>query len=270
LANMKHLALERPIVFFDLETTGINLKTDRIVEITVLKVFPDGAEKFISTLINPEIPIPAAATAIHRITDAEVAEKPQFRRYAKSLIEFLTDCDIGGYNVKKFDLPMLENEFKRVGLTFSRTGRSVIDAMVIFHKKEPRDLKAAYRKYCGKELVDGHRTEVDIRATIEILESQLGIYSDIPKNTRDLHQYCCAEGENEWLDIDGKLAWCGDEVIFNFGGHIGQSLKSVATTYPDYLQWIINRDFSQELKTIMSDALNGVFPIRLRENQHDA
>jgi DNA polymerase-3 subunit epsilon len=257
---MKHLSLDRPIVFFDLETTGVNVKADRIVEITVLKVFPDGSQEFKSTLINPEMPIPPQATAIHHINDADVMDKPQFKRYAKSVADFLTDCDIGGYNVKRFDLPMLESEFKRVGITFSRGGRSVIDAMVIFHKKEPRDLKAAYKRFCGKELVDGHRTEVDIRATLEILESQLGVYEDVPRDIKGLHQFCCAEGENEWVDAEGKLAWCGDEVIFNFGSHSGQSLKDVAVKYPDYLQWLIGKDFSEDLKQIVKEALNGIFP----------
>ena len=257
---MKHLTLERPIVFIDLETTGLNLVHDRIVEITVLKVFPDGTEKFISTLINPEMPIPPEATAIHQITDASVADKPQFRKYSKSLLEFFENCDIGGYNIKKFDLPMLEAEFKRSGLYFSHVGRSIIDSMVIFHKNEPRDLKAAYRKYCQKDLKNGHRTEVDVRATIEILESQLEVYPEIPRSANGLHQYCYFDGENEWVDPKGYLILRDGIVLFNFGAHKGESLKDIALKYPDYLRWILNMDFSEELKRIMENALKGIFP----------
>jgi DNA polymerase-3 subunit epsilon len=258
---MTALQHDKPIVFIDLETTGTNPVSDRIVEITVLKLNPDGSEKLISTLVNPEQPIPPQASAVHGITDTDVADEPLFKQYAKSINEFLTGCDICGYNVKRFDLPMLEAEFKRAGIIFSRGGRDVIDPMVIFHKKEPRDLKAAYKKYCGKDLVNGPRTEVDVRATVEILDAQLEIYEDVPQHTHDLHVYCCADGEDCWVDEDGKFIWSENEVICNFGKkHYGRKLRDIAADAPDYLQWIASSDFTLEVKELACKALRGEFP----------
>ena len=152
---MKNLRLERPIAFIDLETTGVNPKVDRIVELSVIKFYSDGREEFKTARINPEMAIPASATMIHGITDDDVADKPKFGQYAVSLREFLDDCDIGGFGVKRFDVPILEAEFKRVGVDFMRKGRYVVDALQIYHRLDPRDLAAAYRKYCSKELENG-------------------------------------------------------------------------------------------------------------------
>ena len=149
---MQELRRDRPLAFIDVETTGLSPSSDRIVELTVLKIHPDGAEELKSARINPEIPIPAEATEVHGISNEDVSDKPKFRDYAKSLLGFLDDCDIGGFGVKRFDLPILEAEFRRAGLDFSNRGRHILDAQVIYHKLEPRDLATAYRKYCGKEL----------------------------------------------------------------------------------------------------------------------
>jgi DNA polymerase-3 subunit epsilon len=258
---MKHLHLERPIVFIDLETTGTNPTNDRIVEVTVLKINQDGSEKLISTLINPEIPIPPDATKIHGITNEDVAGKPQFKQYAKGINEFLLDCDLCGYNIKKFDLPMLEAEFQRAGILFSRDNIAVLDPMVIFHKHEPRDLEAAYRKYCGKQLLHGHRSEVDVRATIEIFEAQLENYQEMSRSVKDLHTYCCIDGEDRWVDNQGKLIWLNDEATFNFGKHKGESLQNIVSSAPDYLQWLLGKDFPNDFLTIIREALQGNIPI---------
>jgi len=156
---LKNLKLERQIAFIDVETTGISPRSDRIVELSILRIQPDGSEEYKSHRVNPETPIPAEATAIHGITDADVAGEPAFRQYAKSVRDFLEDCDIAGFNVIKFDLPFIEAELARAGVEFSRRGRYLVDSMVIFHQRERRDLEAAYRKYCGGEMENAHSAE---------------------------------------------------------------------------------------------------------------
>ncbi len=175
---MKNLRLDRPLAFIDVETTGLNPYSDRIVELSILKIYPDGSEDYKSHRINPQIPIPAEATAIHGITDADVAEEPYFYQYARSIRDFLEDCDIAGFNVIKFDLPCLEAEFARANIEFTRRDRYLIDSQVIYHIREPRTLESAYQKYCGKEMVNAHCAEADAKATAEILDSQLEIYQD--------------------------------------------------------------------------------------------
>ena len=256
---LKNIKLERPLAFIDVETTGKRPRSDRIVELSVLRIQPDGSEEYKSHRVNPEVPIPAAATEIHGITDADVAGEPAFRQYAKSVCEFLEGCDIGGFNAIGFDLPFLEAEFWRAGVEFSRKGRRLVDAMSIFHKKEPRDLKAAYLKYCSKELENAHCAEEDAKAAAEVLEGQLEMYEDLPRDISALFAFCCEGGENH-VDAEGKFVWVEGEAVFNFGPQEGQSLKDVAAENPGFLEWMLRRDFPPDVQDIVSKALRGEFP----------
>lgn len=257
---MKNLRLDRPLAFIDVETTGLNPYSDRIIELSILKIHPDGSEDYKSHRVNPEIPIPAEATAIHGITDADVAEEPYFHQYAKSIRDFLEDCDIAGFNVIKFDLPCLEAEFARTNIEFTRRNRYFIDSQVIYHMREPRTLEAAYQKYCGKEMVNAHCAKEDAKATAEILDSQLEIYQDLPRDAAGLCALCYQVGENA-VDSEGKFIWSQGEATFNFGKHKERSLREIAADYPDYLEWMSRGDFSPEIKDIVTKALKGEFPI---------
>ena len=255
---MKKLKLDRPLVFLDLETTGLNISKDRIVDITLLKIHPDGREESKTRLINPEMPIPEEATKIHGITDEKVAGEPKFRQIARSFNEFLDQCDICGFNIKGFDIPMLESEFRRVGIEFSKSGRHIIDTQVIFHKLNPRGLEAAYVKYCGKNLENSHTSDADARASAEILDAQLEAHDELPRDIDSLHQFCCYPEEANWVDQDGKLIWVNGEIAINFGKkYKGILLKEVAETEPDYLEWITRADFSEEVKDIVRETISG-------------
>lgn len=254
---MKNLKLLKPIVFIDLETTGLNPWSDRIVEATFLKIHPDGERESITELINPEIPIPHEATAIHGITDSDVAGKPNFKQCCAEFIAFIADCDIAGFNVKRFDLPFLETEFRRAGVNFSRQNKSIIDALVIYHKLEQRNLEAAYQRYCGKELSGGHSSSTDVTATVEILDAQIALYAELPKDVCGLHEFCCDPGETNWVDPLGRFVTIDDEITFNFGKHKGERLKDVAKSDRDYLDWILHKsDFSLEVQEIVLSALD--------------
>ena len=257
---MKNLQLDRPIAFIDVETTGLSPYSDRIVELSILKIHPDGTEKYQSHRINPEIPIPAEVTAIHGITDADVAGEPVFRQYARSIRDFLDDCDIAGFNVIRFDLPLLEAEFRRAGVEFSRQGRHLIDSQVIYHQRDPRDLRTAYLKYCGKEMETAHSAEEDAKATAEILDGQLEMHQDLPRDVPELSALCYEVDENS-IDAEGKFIWSEGEAVCNFGKkHKGRKLKDISIEDPGYLEWIASADFSPEVKEIASKALNGEFP----------
>lgn len=256
---MKHLQFDRPIAFIDVETTGLNMSSDRIVELTILKIHPDGTEEFKSHRINPGIPIPAEATDIHGITDMDVASEPQFQQYASSVCAFLDDCDIGGFGVKRFDLRILEAEFRRAGVTFSRRGRRILDALIIYHKLHPRDLAAAYREYCGTELEDAHTSEGDVRAAAEVLDAQLRIHTDLPRDVAGLCEFCDGEEAN-WIDAEGRFVWIDGEATFNFGQYKGHSLKSVTSMDEGYIEWLASGSLTLEIKEIAINALNGNFP----------
>lgn len=182
----------------------MNPYSDKVVELSILRVQPDGSEEYKSHRVNPGVPIPAEAMAVHNITDADVAGEPAFSQYAKSVCDFLDGCDIGGFNVIKFDLPCLEAEFARANVEFSRRGRCLVDSMVIFHQREPRDLKAAYRKYCDGEMENAHRAEEDAKASAKVLNGQLVMYDDLPKDVPALCRICYEMGEN-FIDSEGKF-----------------------------------------------------------------
>ena len=255
---LENLKLERPIAFVDVETTGTKPHLDRIVELSILRIEPNGSVEYKSHRVNPGVPIPAETTAIHGITDTDVAEEPTFRQYAKSLQDFLIGCDISGFNAITFDLPFLEAEFARAGLDYTFQGRQIVDSMVIFHQKVSRDeigtrnLKAAYLKYCGKELKDAHGAENDVTASAEILDGQIVTHSDLPSDVSGLCDFC-NEVRRNYVDIEGKFIWEESEVVFNFGQHAGKLLKDIYQEYPDYLQWILNSDFRPEGGKISKD-----------------
>ncbi len=259
---LKNLKLERQIAFIDVETTGTNPNTDRVVELSVYKVHPGGREEYKSHRVNPGggVPIPAEATAVHGITDADVAGLSAFHQYAKSVSESRDGCDIAGFNVIKFDLPCLEAEFARAGVEFSRQGRYLVDSMVIFHQRERRDLEVAYRKYCGGEMENAHCVEEDAKAAAEVLDGQLEMYGDLPKDMAGLGALCY-EVREDYVDTEGKFIWVEGEAVCDFGKkHNGRSLEEIAAIDPGYLSWIDGADFSTEVKRIVRKALRGEFP----------
>ena len=256
---LEKLKLERPIAFIDVETTGKRPRSARIVELSILRVQPDGSEEYKSHRVNPEVPIPAEAIAIHGITDADVAGEPAFRQYAKGVSEFLGSCDVAGFNVIRFDLPVLEAEFKRAGVAFSRKDRQLVDGMVIFHEKERRDLKAAYLKYCGRELENAHSAKEDARASAEVLMGQLEMYADLPRDVPGLCAFC-AKGKENYVDDEGRFVWVEGEAVFSFGPHEGRLLKDIASENPGFLEWMLHRDFPPDVQDIVTNALRGEFP----------
>ena len=237
---MRNLNIERPLVFLDLETTGLEIATARVVEISFLKILPDGKEKSLTSLINPQIPIPQEATLIHGIKDSDVAEKPTFKEIAQELIDFVETCDLSGFNIKRFELPILEVEFRRAALPFSRKNRYAIDSPFIFHKMEPRDLRAAYQRYCGKCLEECHAAEKDARTAAEVLDAQIEVHEELPKDIAGLHKFCCEPEENNWIDSTGRLIKIDGEAVLNFGKHKGKKLIDVKNDNLDYLTWLIH------------------------------
>lgn len=255
---MTSLHLTKPLAFIDIETTGLNPQQDRIVEICIIKVHPDGTEEMLNSVINPNMPIPIESTQIHGITDAEVKGKPTFEEFAPKIIDFINDCDLGGFGIK-FDLSFLESEFKRMGIDYSREGKRILDVQHIYYKLEPRDLNAAHLKYCGKPLENAHKAHIDVRATIDVLESQLRQNDTLPRNIPSLHEFCNPK-DSTWIDDNGKLAWFKGEAIINFGKHQGKTLKFMSENDPSYLNWITSRDFSSEVKEIVNNAIKNEFP----------
>jgi DNA polymerase-3 subunit epsilon len=245
------LNLKRPIVFLDLETTGINVSTDRIVEISLLKISPNGKEQWMTTLVNPEVPIPQKVTAIHGITDSDVADAPKFREIAKNLAAFLEGCDLAGYNAIKFDIPVLAEEFLRTEIDFNFRKRKYIDVQVIFHKKEQRTLPAAFRFYCNKDLENAHSAKADTSATYEVLKAQLDRYDDLEN---DIEKLAAFSSFNNNVDFAGRIILDENGVeIFNFGKHKGRAVDTVFKEEPSYYAWMMNGDFSLDTKRVLTE-----------------
>ena len=260
--------LERPLVFLDLETTGVDPRNDRIVEISAMKVFPpapDGAvpEPVVKTRrVNPGVPIPPGATRIHGISDADVAAEPPFTAFARSLLEFFADADFAGFGARRFDLPLLAAEFERAGLKFDYRSRHCIDGKDIFHFKEPRTLSAAYALYCGGELVSAHSAEADMLASRDVLLAQLERYEDLPGDVAGLSMIGAPQADPDSFDAEGKFKWIGGEVVINFGKAKGRSLRELARSDRGLLGWILEKDFNDQVKTAVRNALDGRFPVR--------
>jgi DNA polymerase-3 subunit epsilon len=258
-ALVERLKLRRPLVFLDVESTGTSVSSDRIVEIAILRLHPDGKEEFLCRRGNPGMPIPAEAKAVHGISDADVQGEPPFASYAKSLLELSSDCDFAGFAVARFDLPLLQAEFERVGLKFEWRHRAVIDVMAIFHAKEPRDLAGAVRFYRGRDLSGAHAADEDLRASVGVLRAQLERYEDLPDGLGSLNEFCNPRNPN-WVDVDGKFTWAGGAVTVAFGKHKGTPLQRLVVEDADYLAWVLQGDFSPEVKDLVQNALEGRYP----------
>jgi len=244
---MKNLHLLKSIVFLDVETTGLSTSNDRIVQLTVLRVDPDGREEERSVRLNPGIPISSGATRVHGISDEDVADKPTFSQYAKGLMSFLEGCDLGGFGIISFDVPILQAEYRRAGLELEMEGRRVVDTLFIYHKYEPRDLASAFEKYCGKTLQDADTSTAAVRAAAEILDSQVAHYQDLPPDVEHLHELCHPR-EPDWIDDEGKLILSDQGVALGFGKYSGRLLQDVGHLDREYLEWICNADFSNQVK----------------------
>lgn len=245
------LKLKRPIAFIDLETTGVNVTCDRIVELSVLKVSPNGKEEWMSTRINPGVPIPPKVTAIHGITDKDVECAPAFKDVAKKLATFLEGCDLAGYNAIKFDIPMLAEEFLRVNVDFNFVRRRYVDAQVIFHKKEQRTLTAAYQFYCNRNLESAHSSKADTAATYEVLKAQLDRYTDLEN---DVEKLADLSSFNSNVDFAGRIILDENGVeIFNFGKYKGKQVEVVFREDPSYYSWMMNGDFPLYTKKVLTE-----------------
>ncbi|MEL6760429.1 MAG: exonuclease domain-containing protein [Myxococcota bacterium] len=257
---MTKLMLDRALVTFDLETTGLDIENDRIVEISCVKTERCGDRSVFTRRLNPGKPIAPEATAVHGIRDDDVRDAPGFAELAAELTAFLRGCDLSGFNVERFDLPLLAKEFERIGQKFPDSGTRIIDSWRIFLKKEPRDLTAAYRLYCGKDLEGAHSAEADAVAAADVLLAQVERYADLPKTVDALDEYCHPVHPGR-IDSDGKFIWSDGIATINFGKHRGKSLEMLAAEHPDYLHWICGASFSDEVVRICSEALNGRFPV---------
>ncbi len=245
------LNLKNPIVFFDLETTGINVNTDRIVEICVLKVSPDGSEECKTWLVNPERPIPAETSAIHGITNEDVKDKPTFKELAKTIAAMIEGCDMAGFNSNRFDVPLLAEEFLRADVDIDMKKRKFIDVQTIFHKNEPRTLSAAYKFYCNNELTNAHSAEADVRATYEVLKSQLDRYDNIENNMTQLSEFSSFTRN---VDYAGRIIYNDKDVeCFNFGKYKGMSVAEIFAKDSGYYGWIMNGDFSLFTKKVITE-----------------
>lgn len=251
------LNLKNPLVFFDLETTGTNINSDRVVEICYLKVYPNGNEESKTMRINPGIHIPEAASAVHGIYDADVADCPTFKEVARSVANDIEGCDLAGFNSNRFDIPLLAEEFLRAGVDIDLSRRKFVDVQVIFHKMEQRTLSAAYKFYCGKNLEDAHTAEADTRATYEVLMAQIDRYPEDLKNDVSFLSDFSSFSKN--VDFAGRMVYDDQGVeIFNFGKYKGMPVVEVLKRDPGYYGWILNSDFTLNTKAMLTK-------IRLRE-----
>jgi len=247
--------LDRPLVFFDLETTGLDLKNDRIIELAFIKMTPQGDVLERVRRFNPGIPIPAEATAIHGITDADVADELPFCRTARNLVGILEGCDLAGFNIKRFDLHMLIHELRRCGVEFSLSGRRVLDMQTIFHREERRDLSAAARYYLGREHEEAHSALGDIRTSAAVLAAQLGKYPHVPRDLDGLHAYC-EEFAPFRTEVDRWFTSADEGRRFLRGKHKGKALADVAREAPDYLHWMLGtEDMDEDVLAVVRDAL---------------
>jgi DNA polymerase-3 subunit epsilon len=270
------LNLKKPLAFFDLETTGTDVAKDRIVEIAVVKMMPDGQVHTLPVkegaenrmLVNPGMPIPLEASMVHGIYDADVSGKPQFHHIAKDLFVFLHDCDLGGFNSNKFDIPLLAEEFLRAGIDFSLEGRNLVDVQVIFHLMEPRSLKAAYKFYCGKNLEGAHEALADAKATKEVFEAMMERYQGVEIEDRNGALYAPVVNDMEKIhslserrkkaDLAGHIVYNdANEIVFNFGKYRGDKVVDILQRDPGYYSWMQNADFPLYTKKVLTDIRNG-------------
>ena len=244
------LQLNKPLAFIDLETTGTNLGTDRIVEIAIVKILTDGSKSVKRKLINPEIPIPKASSDIHGITNEMVKDAPTFKQVGQELKQMLDGCDLGGYNSNRFDIPLLMEEFLRAGVDFDMRARKLLDVQNIFHKMEPRTLSAAYKFYCNKNLEGAHGAEVDASATHEILVAQLERYPDLGQSVESILKLI---GEDQIVDFARRFIMDNGIEVFNFGKFKGRPVSEVLKSEPQYYDWMMKGDFPQHTKQKLTE-----------------
>jgi DNA polymerase-3 subunit epsilon len=247
------LQIAKPLAIVDLETTGVNLGTDRIIEIAIIKVMPDGKKTVKQKLINPEIPIPKSSSDIHGITDEKIKDAPSFRQVANELKQFLDNCDLGGYNSNRFDIPLLVEEFLRIGMEFDMKGRRLIDVQRVFHMMEQRTLSAAYRFYCNKVLDGAHGAEIDATATLEVLEAQIEKYPQLGTDVESILKFT---GEEDIVDFARRFIMENGIEVFNFGKHKGRSVTEVLKAEPQYYDWMMKGDFALHTKQKLTEIFN--------------
>ena len=245
-----NLKLHKPLCVFDLETTGVQVAKDRIVEISILKVNPDASRESKTWLVNPGMPIPPETSAIHGITDEKVKDAPTFKEIASKVMDMITGTDLGGFNSNRFDVPLLAEELLRAGLDFDLNKFKLVDAQTIFHKMEPRNLTAAYQFYCKKELVNAHSAEADVLATFEVLDAQVGHYDDLPNDIASLSEI---SSHHKFADLAGFIAFDKeDKETFTFGKYKGKRVKEVFQKDLGYYGWIQNADFPLYTKKVLT------------------
>lgn len=248
------LQLQRPIAFIDLETTGVSLSNDRIIEIAIVKILQDGSRQVKRKLIQPEMPIPAQSTEIHGITDDMVKDAPTFKQSANELKQFIENCDLGGYNSNRFDIPMLMEEFLRAGIELDLTTRKMVDVQHVFYTMEPRTLTAAYKFYCQKDLEGAHSAEHDVNATIDVLLSQIQRY---PQLGNSVESILGVIGEEKIVDYARRFSFDDKGVeVFNFGKHKGKPVMDVLKAEPQYYDWMMRGDFPLHTKQKLTEILN--------------
>ena len=278
------LNLQKPIVFFDLETTGVQVGSDHIVQICLLKVMPDGTESVVTHLVRPvdingnTVHIPEVTTAVHHITDSMVANERTFAELAQGIADFIGDADLAGYNSNRFDVPLLVEEFLRAGVEFSLKDRRLVDVQNIFHRMEQRTLVAAYKFYCGKKLDNAHSAESDTKATYEVLQAQLDRYKDVPyvdnegvtsfpvvNDIEALSRFSC---NNQWADLVGHIGYDkGGKEVFNFGKYKGKTLEYVFSREPAYYDWMMKADFPLTTKQVVMMVQRRLVEQRRQEDQ---
>ncbi len=257
--SMFPVKLDRPLAILDIEATGISPRADRIVELAILRIDPNGTEQLRTWLVNPTIPIPVETTAIHGITDDVVKNCPPFAQIAGEVKAFLGDSDLGGFNIGRFDIPMLCEEFLRAGVAFEAESRRILDAQRIFHTREPRDLAAALSFYCGRAHVDAHGAEGDVRATREVLLGQFQKYADLPTDMEEIDRLFNPRDPFS-ADRSGRFRWVDGEITVNFGKKKGARLRDLVKQDPGFLKWILKNDFPLDTRRIAENALAGIFP----------
>jgi len=247
------LQLARPIVFIDLETTGINIALDRIIEIAIIKILPDKTKQVKHKLVNPQMPIPEASSAVHGITDDKVKDAPTFKEVANELKQFIDNADLSGYNSNRFDIPLLMEEFLRAGIVLEMNNRRMLDVQTIFHMMEKRTLAAAYKFYCEKELTEAHSAEADASATWEILEAQLTRYEHLGNTLDTVLKFT---GEEKYVDFARRFVIDKDVEVFNFGKHKGRCVAEVLKAEPQYYDWMMKGDFPLHTKQKLTEIFN--------------